>query len=512
MKLSRFVLLILALGFFGPSRLPAEAEPEFYFFPSGIDLQSDGSQRPLDGRVPVIFVHGFRSEDLKLKNDVHITFSFLRNFLVKRVKKGLDPFAYLAPFHYVYRPGAPYPELGRAFGSRMRAKFGDQKVLLVTHSAGALIARYAQDLSIEAVISMAPAHGGSPGASIMWGKESLQESGRLDQEGMQTLKETLRTMGVEAPISKSLAWDNADQVITSEDQEKHGVYVHPEHPPFRYHRYDHYGRLSRFVAPFAALSFVDNAEQKEKSMREREWEVLGKFSPRWAKSDGVVVPYPRGTWDAGHEAWIKTYRGVGHRDIFIERKVLEEVWSQAEALGRRVLGKWPEDEPLADPQGYDYFPPSSKPKPPALEEPLSPEEPADPLEERVEVNPPESNDSGKTLAELEDLDGLDLEDLGSDLDSDLDDLGEDLGLDSVSGALAGTPPPGGTGEQLPGPSGAFEAASRPPPEPPRTKVPAWFHEVEDSGVLFPEAWKEPRWEGWALGGTRPTSLKLGRVR
>ena len=197
------------------------ADKDHFFFHAGIDLDKDGQERTLGDRIPLIFVHGFRAEDAKkIKDDVHITFSFFRNHLVKRVKRGDAPFEVLAPYHYVYSPNKPYPLLGVDFAERMNKKFPGRALILVTHSAGALVARYAKKANIDSVISLSPAHGGSPGASIMWGNKTVLESGRLGKEGYETIVETLKTMGVKDSIAKSLAWDNADQVISKKDQKK----------------------------------------------------------------------------------------------------------------------------------------------------------------------------------------------------------------------------------------------------------------------------------------------------
>ncbi len=262
---------------------------------------------------------------------------------MKQINRGKKPFEHVFPMHYRYAPSKPYSELGKDFAKRIRNLIGDIPCILIVHSAGALIGRFAAEagLSVAAMIGLSPAHGGSPGASIMYANEALLKDKKVDEEHYQILVKTRQEMGVDDAVSRSLAWDNSDQAMSKEDIQKYGFEVQPKLPDFRYDRYDHYGYLEHFVAPFASFDFFGNngsKKKKQKSDRQLEWEVLGQYSSKWKHSDGVVVPYPKTAADGDTSVWSRIHKGIGHREIFFDKDVLNLVWDQTTQVARKLLG------------------------------------------------------------------------------------------------------------------------------------------------------------------------------
>ena len=408
----------------------APKKDDFYFLQDPADVDGTGRLRPPDGRIPVVFVHGFLKDDLELERKIHIVFSFLHGRFVKKVNRGHDPFEFVFPIHYRYRPDAHYRELGREFAARFKERYGEIPCILMVHSAGAMIGRWAADagLLVLAQVGLAPAHGGSPGASLMYSNRKLLEDGRVGSDHMDVVEQTLKEIGVPDPAARSLAWDNADGAISPADMKKFGIEIQPKLPDFRFDRFDHYGILKHFVAPFAGFDFMGSAKKRKKSDRELEWEVLGQYSEKWKNSDGVVVPYPRSPADGETQVWTRTYQGIGHREIFFDKDVLETAWGQVKATAAHLLADGPDPFAEATPiQVAGAGGGGGEPEQP--DPPLEPVEPSDPVVPPVPDDPedptPEPTqvaDSGDDL----DLDGLDDLDLDADLDGDLEE-----GLDTV---------------------------------------------------------------------------------
>lgn len=415
--LVRMTLLLALVGVgASPGRLRAEpvdeGVPEYFLFQDPTDIGADGQLRPAGERIPVFLVHGFLKDDLEHERKIHVVFSRLNSQWIKQRNRRVDPFEYAAPLHYRYRPNKSYADLGREFARRVKELIGDIPCILYVHSAGALIARYAatEGLPILAVVGLAPAHGGSPGATLMFANRKILEDGRVEPEHFEVMERTLKEMGVPVEASRSLAWDNADGVLSRQEIEEYGL-VTTRHPPFRYDRYDHYGILEHFVAPFAGLDFVNNSSGRKKTDREYEWELLGRFSPAWKHSDGVVVPYPATAADGSTRVWQKTYKGIGHREIFFDSDVLAASWAQVQAVAGRALGVEPEPEtpedPAREPQQVAAVAPSPTPASPLPAAPLataSPPTTAAPPATRAASPPPDALEDMEDLGNLDDLD------------------------------------------------------------------------------------------------------------
>lgn len=442
-------VLMVALLTAGLAHAAPEAEDAYHFIQDPADVGPDGALRPPGDRLPVVFVHGFMKDDLQLERKIHIVFSFLHGRFVKKVNRGEDPFEYVYPVHYRYRPDGHYRDLGKQFAERYKERFGEVPCILFVHSAGAMIGRWAADagLLVLAMVGLAPAHGGSPGASLMYANRKLLTDGRVEEPHMEVVEKTLKEIGVPDPAARSLAWDNADGAIAPGDAKKYAVEIQPRLPDFRFDRFDHYGVLKHFVAPFAGFDFMGNSKARKKSDRELEWEVLGQYSEKWKQSDGVVVPYPPGPWDGDTQVWRRTYKGIGHREIFFDPEVLDVAWGQVQATAAHLLADGPspfEAEPpatlVADAGGHD------EPTPP---EPTTPTEPADPGDEPP-PEPTQVADAGGTGAGTGTGSEDDLDDLGG-LDDLDDDLGDPTGDDSAGddpGEVPGDPMGDDLGDDL----------------------------------------------------------------
>jgi hypothetical protein len=442
-------LLLAALLVVGAAQAQdAEAKEDHYFLQDPADVDDAGRLREPGDRIPVVFVHGFLKDDLELERKIHIVFSFLHGRFVKKVNRGQDPFELVFPLHYRYRPDDHYRELGRKFAARFKERFGEVPCILVVHSAGAMIGRWAADagLLVLAMVGLAPAHGGSPGASLMYSNRKLLKEERVGEDHMDVVEQTLKEIGVPDPAARSLAWDNTDGAISKADAAKYGIEIQPKLPDFRYDRFDHFGILEHFVAPFAGFDFMGTAKKRKKSDRELEWEVLGQFSQKWKNSDGVVVPYPRSPADGETKVWLRTYKGIGHREIFFDKDVLETAWGQVEGTAAHLLADGPDPFAEASPPvmvadaGDTGGGPGEPEKPEDPETPEDPGEPGDPGEIEKPDEPDEPEDPTQLAAgggddlDLGDLDDVDLGDelgdeLGGDLGEDSGDLDLDLGGD-----------------------------------------------------------------------------------
>lgn len=500
--MSRFAMvlcvLLVALLVAGPARAEdAAAANQYYFLQDPADVDDAGRLREPGDRIPVVFVHGFLKDDLELERKIHIVFSFLHGRFVKKVNRGEEPFEYVFPLHYRYRPHDHYKVLGEEFAARFKERFGEIPCILVVHSAGAMIGRWAAEagLLVLAQIGLAPAHGGSPGASLMYASRKMLADGRVGEDHMDVVEQTLREIGVPDPAARSLAWDNADGAISAADAAKYRIEIQPKLPDFRFDRFDHYGILKHFVAPFAGFDFMGGAKKRKKSDRELEWEVLGQFSEKWKQSDGVVVPYPPSPADGETKVWRRTYKGIGHREIFFDKDVLETAWGQVQATAAHLLADGP--DPFADATpptmvadagggGADPEAPDEPGLPGEPEEPSAPDEPASPAEPIDPGQPDEVPPEPTQLAEGDpdegdpDLDGLD------DLD-DLDDL--DLGGDLEEPEMSGSEP-----------ATVATARAPVPPRPVRAPEGVDLGQVEASGLLPGPAERRVRRPGATLFG------------
>ncbi len=336
-RMPRVAAVLLAMVVAGAVSLRAE-EPDHYVHRDPYDVTAEGDPRPLGTRIPVVFVHGLMQDDLVLEDKIHVVFSVLRGRFEAAVARELDPFETVMPVYYRYRPDRPYRELGEQFAARMNERFPGRTLILVVHSAGALVARWAgPSLDIAAVVGMAPAHGGSPGASMIFASHKIVEDGKVAEEHFQTYAETRSAMAkLSEPVLRSVAWDGVDGAISDSDVTDYGVARQEKLPDFRYARLDHYGILEHFVPAFGALDFVAEKGRGGKDQRQREWESLGAWSGAWKASDGVVVPYPEGPWDGDFPSLRIDHKGIGHREIFMDKDVLSSVWRQVLDLARQL--------------------------------------------------------------------------------------------------------------------------------------------------------------------------------
>jgi hypothetical protein len=410
------LLVLFLLGFLlgGVERVQAEKVPEYFFFQEPADIAPGGVLREPGERIPVFLIHGFMKDDLKHERRIHTVFSFLHNIWVKQVNRKKDPFEGVFPVHYRYRPDRSYKEIGEDFAHNVKETFGEVPCIILAHSAGAMVARYAgaAGLPIVAVVGLSPAHGGSPGASMMYANRKILEDGRVNADQFRVIQKTLREIGVPDICARDLAWDNVDGGFTKDEIARYGLVVSGPHPPFAYDRYDHYGFLDRYVAPFAGFDFLSNSKGKKKTDRELEWEMMGRFNKVWAHSDGVVIPYPKTKADGDHKVVVHLTKGIGHREMFIDREVLELAWSEVQSISRKLLGKEPEVTPPPSPT------PAAEIKPAPASDPL----PERTLVAKVEPGKGEAAPLSEGLPDEEELD------LGEDLDLD-EDLGEELDLD-----------------------------------------------------------------------------------
>lgn len=330
----------LALALPGaPARAMERPDPDHYLFQDPADVDEEGKPRPMGNRVPVIFVHGMTADDLVPKRETHVTFSILGTMFHNDRKRGHDPFEKVYPLHYNYAPYKPYEELADDFVARLLPQVGDRNVIILCHSAGALLARWtAGRLPIVAVVGIAPAHGGSPGASLCFTNRKIVTEGPFEEEHFETAKETHRTVGLPDDVLRSVAWDNSDGVVSERAQKEWGVYVQPPLPPFEYARLDHYGVFHHFVAMFGGLDFLQQKKGKSrKDIRQREWECVGAFSKKWKKNDGVIVPYPESEADNGYPTLAQRYAGIGHRELFLDKEVVGLAWAQVIDVAGQVL-------------------------------------------------------------------------------------------------------------------------------------------------------------------------------
>lgn len=329
------VVALLAGAAAAPAAEPAAADHVFIRHPN--DVAEDGSPLPLGDRVPVLFVHGLLADDLVLRTKVHPAFSVLWGYLGNAQATGKEAFKDLMPVLYNYTPTKPYRQLGAEFAARVKERWPDRTIVVVAHSAGALLTRWASTaLSIGAVIGIAPAHGGSPGASIIFANEKIMTEGRITKEHYETFQETRAGMGLPEEVTRSVTWDNADKVITEKEEKEYGVVVQHDLPPFSYPRLDHYGLLEHFVAPFGGIDFLSEKDKRGKDLRQREWEAIGAYSELWKINDGIVVPYPETKADEEYPVWRKYWKGIGHRELFIEKQILALVFEQILDVARQL--------------------------------------------------------------------------------------------------------------------------------------------------------------------------------
>ncbi len=331
-RIAPLLLATLFALFLAPaSPIRGEDErPRRIFVRDPFDVGDDKDPRPLGKRVPVLFVHGMSKDYLAVSKTIDLAFSALHGKLAKLDERGQEPFRTVMPLYYNYAPDRAYPVLANELVEELRTRYPAPHYIFVVHSAGALLARHAAaSIKVAAVIGMAPAHGGSPGASLMYANEAARS--KVGDDHYETLVATRTNLGVPDETARSVVWENTDGVLTPEDRKQFDIPVQSL-PPMTYPRYDHYGELTEYRDTFGGLFGGGGKDSSQRC-----WAVLGAWSPSWARSDSVVIPYPE---PAGTKApapvWSKTYPQVAHREIFLEDRVVDSVWDQIQETIARV--------------------------------------------------------------------------------------------------------------------------------------------------------------------------------
>lgn len=307
---------------------------------------------PLGDRQLVVVVHGIADEFLDVPDEPHNAWMGFRAALGLHA---VNPAAFAKKkiFYYQYRPDKPYDQLGADFAGLIQDEYPGKSVLVVAHSAGALLARHASRyLEIEAVIGIAPAHGGAQGASLMLANDGLFD--RIGEEHRATMEAARQRFGVSDEVIRSLAWENKDGAISSADQANLGIPVAQDLPPITYRHFDYYGILENFHSSIFNVFTGDAAEAEQE---QREWEALKAYSDVWALNDGILAPYdavPGPVDGEGGCGEVQFFKGLRHREVLFAPILLRNAVNRIDQV---IAGNFPDcpsfDPPADEPDDAD---------------------------------------------------------------------------------------------------------------------------------------------------------------
>lgn len=380
--------------------------PDFRFFPSRLDVDAEGRQRPLGDRVPVVVVHGYSRWYVTLLDlAMGRTWSGLRAALGRARQDPALSLDDVKIYYYGYRPTKPYPELAAEMADRVIPElFGDdapaeRKVIFLAHSAGTLMSRYtAADPRLEGrvagILTLAGIHRGSVQASLVTARNLLRRPG-VTREHV-ALLDSIRRANVVDPrvyaedpeariacdddpscrVLASLAFDNYDGSIRDQDIRDFGFLANDALRAF--HRLDpNVGRIYAFHADVATFGTVEQAAPVGERLggflgfgagRERprpqvptdeeaERRAIAAIHPAWANADPLVT-YQSGTFqDAPCPlGGCRTYRpaapddddtnDVDHKGILSNARVMDEVVRQM--LGLAALARAGQEDRFLD--------------------------------------------------------------------------------------------------------------------------------------------------------------------
>ena len=378
----------LARTLTGQAQDPGEGRSRYKLFGNPDDTDEMGNKHPLLDRMPVVVVHGYSrhySERMLLAGQ--LTWRTLRA-RVRGMRRGGLPGRYprdgLKFFFYYYQPRKPYPDLAREFADRIAQGFFPEggfpegvippkKIVILAHSAGALLARYAATDPrlkdrVHAIISLAGAHRGSIQASLATA-HGLERRPGMTPEMLEALAEVREAAGIdprvysEDPSTRvaceddarcrvvtSLAYDNYDGAISDEMRERFGITVNQPLREFnevapladrivafhgdvgdlgtrtRYQRVRERGSAVTYRVPY-----------EEPTQGEKERQALAAFFPAWSNADPVIhldsgsfASSPRPLRDR------VLVPDMGHTRIFANRAVLDQVLALLKEMAAEV--------------------------------------------------------------------------------------------------------------------------------------------------------------------------------
>lgn len=333
-------------------------------------------ERPLEGRVAVVLVHGYGKLYQRLPGVAGaLTWTGFVGALEQSQAEGLSATEDLKLFYYNYRPVKPFPELAAEFADQLVERLltgpdAARKVILVAHSAGTLMSRYAAadpriQPRVAGIFTLAGIHRGSVQASLVTAR-GLEERPGLTPGDLELLEELRGELGVDPRIThpdpaerlpceddptcavlESIAYDNFDGSITPEDQSRYGMMVNQtlaafnESDPnldriYAYHAFitDLGTELER--RPLLGRIFGSrNAEPRQEvpTQSETERRLLEAIHPGWSTADPLV------TWESGifedsttELAGQVRFENINHRDILWDEEVQTQLVSDVLTL------------------------------------------------------------------------------------------------------------------------------------------------------------------------------------
>jgi hypothetical protein len=385
--------LLRTLTFRGEAPPPSEDGYRLFANPDDVDVR--GIYHPLNGRVPVVVLHGYSRYYVKMMNFAgQRTWRSLRS-AVKRSRRNVVPGApprdSLKFVFYYYQPTKPYPELATELAERLVEAFalgkpeGPEKILFLAHSAGAILARYASmapELApfVGGIVTLAGAHRGSIQASLATA-HGLAGHPDVPRTSMEEIQGVRDSAGVDAQVFStdpavrlpcdedpvcavlaSIAYDNYDGAVSESEQEDLGILVNDtlrefnEGAPMASRIIAYHGdvtdlgtRRRRVRQPIDRGSAVRTSETiVVPTDRELQRRALEAVVPAWANAD-PVVHFESGTFADSPKPLlaIRTFPNVGHHQIFSDRAVLAGVledleWLAGMPLPERALSSPPE--------------------------------------------------------------------------------------------------------------------------------------------------------------------------
>jgi hypothetical protein len=335
------------------------------------DLVPAGDRHPQifgspNERLVVIFVHGLHPMFLDghwanpLQGNAALPWKAFSTALAMRFAKGKYPTWDTEFFYWGYRPTRPYPELAREFASVVEAVLPGRRLVLVTHSAGALIPRFARGQGLlpdlEAVIGVGPAHGGVQGASMILADDSIEElflgdpgrfgpgyvgaDGRPRHRFMDTIRGTRaeflptrpEEVGSKIPVEvmASSVWGNEDGGFSDEEIRRYRIPIQ-ELPTIDYLRYDHLGAYRPTASP-------PRGGPDGRPAMDGTFELLGSWFHGWKRNDSGVTEYdpsPARSWRYAQETGFLPMDGSEHVGLVFNTELVGRVLDQVQAIARR---------------------------------------------------------------------------------------------------------------------------------------------------------------------------------
>lgn len=312
-------------------------------------------------RLAVVFVHGLDTMFLEGKTwspyqlASDLPWKLFASAILGRQVMLRNPTRKVEYFYWGYRPTAPFPVLAEDLAFAVREVLGDRPLVLVTHSAGALLPRFAHGEgllpSLRAVIGIAATHGGVQGASFILADESIERKfledparfGPPPRDGgphrlMRTIRETrsifLRTPTnandgkpkISREVMASVVWGNEDGAFSEEDRRRFEIPVQAL-PPIRYPRFDH-------------LAVLDPKEEDVsegldgRELPYRCQDLYRRWAPEhWRENDSTTTPYrPAETTITRHDLFM-----LDHAYLVFHGGVVGAVLDQVDAIARGTL-------------------------------------------------------------------------------------------------------------------------------------------------------------------------------